>query len=64
MTRADFEVCLAYETDPAKRQILEWILARTPIEALSLGTVSAPEPEVMPDLDGNVVRHRGVEGLY
>ena len=48
---ADCDACLA-----------EWI-------ALRGGTVSPPEPEVVdlrqrPDLDGNVERPRGVEGLY
>lgn len=64
MTHAEIRAQLMRETDPAKRQVLAWILDRTPIEQLSLGTVSAPEPEVLPDLEGNVVRHRGVEGLY
>lgn len=64
MTHAEIRRLIAEERDPEQRRRLQWVLDRTPDERLASGTISAPEPEVLPDLDGNVERHRGVEGLY
>ena len=64
MTHAEIRARLTRETDPHKRHELQWLLDRTPDEQLAAGTVSAPEPEVLPDLEGNVSRPRGIDGLY